>query len=132
MRLPLVEQSTMNSAISSLLDLPFDGENLDGLTDQVLEIAAENSNVLAAVQLMACDESPEFQSAALMGMAVTYNVLRAQLEIEDLNRLLPAKEARRIRSAAEVQSRGRWIAARGRIAAIVTAVREIFEEGGIV
>lgn len=115
MPLPCVERSTVARAIGDLLDLPT-GEDLDGLTNQVLAIDRENPQVLRAVELLVSDEPANFRHGALMGMAVTYNVLRAQLEIEDLNRLAMATEAVRPESDRRVllnwcriKSRGRWV-----------------------
>ncbi len=88
--LPVVDPSTARSCLHDIL-FSADVEQIedesgegDALTDQIMAIAAENRQVMQAVQTMAQDESRDFQMGALLGMAVTYNVLRAQIEVNAL------------------------------------------------
>ncbi|HXE05775.1 MAG TPA: hypothetical protein VN579_07305 [Bryobacteraceae bacterium] len=94
--LPRVDHATFLQVMRHMIDLgggDVEHPEPDGLTDEVMDISARNPEVMRAVQTMACEESHDFQLGALLGMAVTYNVLRTQLEVNALRSLAGSAEA---------------------------------------
>ena len=64
-----------------------DGEGRSVLVDWVLAVKAENPQIAETVAWMMADSESPIKLAGLIGMAVTYNALKAQVEVEALERL---------------------------------------------
>ncbi len=85
--LPIVTDVTMLRSLRDLiLDVGEDGKS-NGLTDQIQAIRDQNPAILKAVEMMAEDESEEFRFGALMGLAIAYRLVNAQMELAALERM---------------------------------------------
>ena len=86
-RLPLISHDTALGVICDLLRPVMEDEQADPLTDAVLDCAHENPELHKAVSAMMADSPKEQHMAALIGMAIAYRALRAQAEVEALERM---------------------------------------------
>lgn len=89
--LPVVTAETALLAMCDLIRAEMAAEEMDDsggpLTDAVLLVAKENPQILESVNSMMQDSSDQQKLAALVGMAITYRALKAQIETEALERI---------------------------------------------
>ena len=90
--LPIVSRQTSLMAVADLLRGELDNpEDTKGcLINAVVEILAENPGIVAAVDVMMSDEPNDQHNSALIGMVLTYRALKAQAEVDSLERLTAA------------------------------------------
>ncbi len=88
MHLPVVTHETALGAACEIIRAEIEGdEGSSVLMNWVAAVQAENPEVAKAVAVMLSDAEHSVKVAGLIGMAITYNALKAQAEVEALERL---------------------------------------------